>query len=318
MVLQKHTDSDLDDSVRLWRYMDFDQFMHILVTQSLWLAPLSSMEDRREGKWIELVATAHGETFQQAYDFAASQTVISSWVAADHELLPMWESYTSGGTGIAVATDVRGLMQALAGRSITDDGFLLMRVQYRPSRQRIHLTPPTTFYPAECAQYKSKEFQHEREVRVVYSRSALHAETVAGVPVPATPGEGTHSLIRKLADLGPSPRASDPDHQASNGEVWLMRFEGEGRGTHHCLPLQSVLDYSIVPDASGTYIRIGNLRAFMKHGVYVSPKARPWLYDTVRRVIQNFGHDASFVNRSALTDSFQDPPEPPFQHAIRY
>ena len=52
MVLQKYAD-DLDDSLRLWRYMNFDQFVHILATEKLWLAPLSGMEDQREGEWIE-------------------------------------------------------------------------------------------------------------------------------------------------------------------------------------------------------------------------------------------------------------------------
>ena len=318
MVLRKHDGSNLDDSVRMWRYMNFDQFMHILVTQSLWLAPLSSMEDRREGKWIELVASAHSESFQQAYDYAASQTMISSWVAADNELLPMWESYTSSGTGVAVATDVRGLMHALAGTSITDDVFLLMRVQYRPRPEPIHLTPPTFFFPAECAQYKSEDFRHEQEVRVVYSRSVLQVATVAGVPVAASQGEGTHSLIRKLADLGPIRRVTELADQAFNGEVWLMSFEGEGHGTHGCIPLRSVLDYSAAKEPSGTYIRIRNMLAFMKHGVHISPKAHPWLYDTVRRVMQNYGHDASLLRRSTLTDTFQRPPEPPVQHAIRY
>ena len=53
MVLRKY-DKDLDDSQPLWRYMSFDQFVHILATRTLWLAPLSSMEDKREGEWIDV------------------------------------------------------------------------------------------------------------------------------------------------------------------------------------------------------------------------------------------------------------------------
>ena len=74
MVLRKYDeDRDaLDDSVCLWRYMSFDRFVHLLATETLWLAPLSSMEDNREGKWIDVQASKFQDRVQQGYDHRSS------------------------------------------------------------------------------------------------------------------------------------------------------------------------------------------------------------------------------------------------------
>ena len=93
MVLSKYEEDALDGFLCLWRYMSFDRFVHLVATESLWLAPLSSMEDKREGKWIDVQAAKFQDRVQQGFDHAAAQTVVSSWIAADEELLPMWDSY---------------------------------------------------------------------------------------------------------------------------------------------------------------------------------------------------------------------------------
>ena len=258
MVLRKLDEDALDDSLRIWRYMRFDQFVHVLATESIWLAPLSSMEDNREGNWIKLNATRFEESFRQSYQYAADQTVISCWAASDRELLPMWDAYTEPSTGVAISTDIHSLLRSLTGNFITDDVFTLMRVEYTEEPKEIRLNPPTVYEPVLCAKYKSSDFRHEKEVRVVYSRSALNA----------------------------------------------------ARG--------NVLAYSSVPAAEGTYIRIRSIRALMKFGVYVSPRAAPWLHDTVQSVMRTYGHDPALVRRSSLSGHFEAPSAQPFQHNIQY
>lgn len=258
MVLRKVEEDALDDSLRIWRYLRFDQFVHMLATESLWLAPLSHMEDNREGNWIELRATSFEEHFEKSYRFAADQTVISSWAASDRELLPMWDAYGEPSTGIAISTDVGGLRWALSGRSIRHDLFALMRVEYTDWPHVISLSPSRPWEPAECAKYKSSDFGHEQEIRVVYSRSGFHA-------------------------------ARD-----------------------------NTLDYSSVPAPEGTYIRIRDLRALMQLGVYVSPRAAPWLHDTVLSVMKAYGLDPVLVRRSVLSGHFETPRAQPFEHFIRY
>ena len=258
MILRQwHTD-DLGESQRVWRYMNFVQFVNILATESLWLAPLSSMQDKREGNWFILDASKHTEAFLRSYEYAASQTVVSCWIAADDESLPMWDAHARGEAGVAISTDVRNLTRTLSGSSLQGDVFALMRVEYSDCPRNIRLQPPTVFDPVECAKYKANDFSHEREVRIVYSRSALHA----------------------------------------------------AKG--------SILDYSSVPKAEGTSIRIRSLAALMARGVYVSPRADTWMYDTIKSVMRAYGQDCGRVSKSALTQHFEAPFVEPFAHAIRY
>ena len=315
MVLRKYDeDRDaLDDSVCLWRYMSFDRFVHLLATETLWLAPLSSMEDKREGKWIDVQASKLQDRVQQGYDHAAAQAVVSSWIAADEELLPMWNSYAPADTGIAVSTDVYSLLRTLTGASLKDDQFYLLKVEYCDQRRTIPVAIPGPDWPFLCAKYKSSDFQYENEVRVVYGRSVLSTLLTPGVPIPAEPGKGTHIPVEKVAELGNPP-----------AEVWLMMAAEPGSGTHTCIPIplpngvEGVLAYDLVPATSGTYIKIKSIRAFVKNGVFVSPRANPWMVETVKSVMRTYGHNAALVRPSALTPNFAKPSSPPFRHNITY
>ena len=315
MVLRKHGGdlNDLNDSLRLWRYMSFDRFVHLLATETLWLSPLSNMEDKREGKWIDVQASASQDRVQQSYDYAAEQTVVSSWIAANEELLHMWNSYAPTDTGIAISSDVYSLLRTLAGSSLTNDAFYLMEVEYCDQPRTIPVAIPGGFGPFLCAKYKSSDFRYENEVRVVYSRSEASTFLTPGVPVPAEPGKGTHIPVKKAAGWANSPAG-----------VWLMMAAGPGSGTHTCIPMplpegvEGVLPYEIVPPTSGTYIKIKSIHAFVKNGVFVSPRANPWMIETVKSVMRTYGHDPSLVRPSALTHLFETEVSPPFQHNITY
>ena len=213
MVLRKYND-DLDalgDSLRLWRYMSFDKFVHLLATETLWLAPLSSMEDKREGKWIDVQTSGYQDQYQDrahqnvihCFKHAETQTVVSSWIAVEEELLPMWNFYASTDTGIAISTDVHSLLSTLSGKVLKDAAFFLMRVEYCDEPHPILVTPGV-FSPF-CAKYKSSDFQHENEVRVVYMPSMGTTST------PSTSG-GYFKInsIHALAKYGVvvSPRAN--------------------------------------------------------------------------------------------------------------
>ena len=225
MVLQKY-DEDLDDSQRLWRYMSFDQFVHLLATQTLWLAPLSSMEDKREGEWIDVEVLPTTPAVQESYKYAAEQTVISSWVTDDGESLPLWNSHAPADTGIAISTDVYSLMRTLVRKSVGNDWFYLMKVEYSDEPKTISINLPSVYTPVLCAKYKSSDFRYENEVRVVYSRSGLLAVTIPGVPIRAEPGKGTHLRIKKIAEIG-----------ASKEEIWTLRPAEPDKGTHTVKPI---------------------------------------------------------------------------------
>ncbi len=310
MVIRKYEEEGpFDDSLRLWRYMSFDRFVHLVATETLWLAPLSTMEDKREGKWIDVQASKFQDQVQQNYEHAATQTVVSSWIAADEELLPMWDSYAPSDTGIAISTDVYSLLRTLAGTSLTNDAFHLMRVEYCDQPHPIPVAIPGGYNPFVCAKYKSSDFQHENEVRVVYGRSVLSTPVTAGVPIPAAPGKGTHIPIKEVR---------------GSGKTWFMWEVEPGAGTHTSEPMPlpdgtiGILPNGLVPPTSGTYINIKSIHALAKNGVVVSPRANPWMVETVKSVMENYGHDPGLVRPSALTPNFATPASPPFRHNITY
>ncbi len=298
--------------------MSFDRFVHLLATETLWLAPLSSMEDKREGEWVNVRAPKFRDQVQRHFDDTASQTVVSSWVAAPNELLHMWNSYAPPDTGIAVSTDVSSLLRALAGKSLRDDAFCLMQVIYSDDPAPVTVDIPGSFDPTSAARHKSRDFEHENEVRVVYARSTLEAVAEVGIPKPAAPGKGTHHPIKKLGELRVGPAGEVV-------EIWALKSAKAGEGTHTCTPLPPIpgapagviLD-ELVPPPSGTYIKIQVIADLLRHGVFVSPRANPWMIQTARSVMQAYGHDCSLVQPSSLTPNFETVNTPPFQHNITY
>ena len=134
------------------------------------------------------------------------------------------------------------------------------------------------------------------------------------MPIQAEPGKGTHIPIKKMVDLPATPRT----------EIWTLKPAEPGKGTHTFRPIplpdgvEGVVDYSSVDDASGTYVRVKSIRAFVKHGVYVSPRASPWMIDTVESVLRTYGHDPSLVRQSAFTHLFEVHSSLPFPHNITY
>ena len=135
----------------------------------------------------------------------------------------------------------------------------------------------------------------------------------AGVPILAAPGKGTHVLVKEV----PVKRVPGLP------EIWFMRAVEPGSGTHTCIPtlpdgVEGVLPYDLVPPTSGTYIKIKSIHALAKNGVVVSPRANPWMVETVKSVMGNYGHDPALVRPSALTPNFETPSAPPFPHNITY
>ena len=189
-----------------------------------------------------------------------------------------------------------------------------MRVEYCDQPHPVPVAIPGAYDPLVCAKYKSRDFRFENEVRVVYSRSAQLAVLDVGVPIQAEPGKGTHIPIKKVSDLPTTPSA----------EIWMLRPSEPGKGTHTYRPIplpdgaKGVIDYSSVDHAPGTYVKIKSIHAFMKNGVYVSPRAGPWMMETVKSVMRTYGHAPSLVRRSAFTHLFETETPPPFQHNVTY
>ncbi len=188
-------------SSRLWRYIDFPKFVHLLTSKSLWLSNLEKLaeEDPYEGLpgevlfphrlWKSIGDVPSGlrtqilqiynklgdlsekEAFEQWFKLeeqACYMTLsnrrnfyVNCWHAAEHESVAMWKIYASPGTGVAVLTNGGRLGAALEAEPLE---LHLGAVQYRaPGVFTIGM--PNVFDPVVI---KSGSYSYEQEVRLVH------------------------------------------------------------------------------------------------------------------------------------------------------
>ncbi|WP_419929655.1 hypothetical protein [Candidatus Poriferisocius sp.] len=167
--------------------MDFDKFVHILATQSLWLTPLVDLDDRREGNWCDY--TLFSMHLHDIYDHTRNQTSVSCWSMLKQESVYMWDLYTTPGKGIAISTTISGLESCCPVEKSTpgQDQFRLKDVRYEDRPVFIEIEPGESFDPLDVAGYKSADFKHESELRFIYSLDIENKLESADKPIDELP-----------------------------------------------------------------------------------------------------------------------------------
>lgn len=153
----------------LWRYMNLSAFITLLSERSIYFARLCEFEDKWEGslppeymwKLYDLpsaAATAQRQIFLETMERA----VISCWHLNRLESVAMWNLYTKGTDGVAIATTVGRLKDAL---SDNERHFTLARVQYF-ERDRGD-SKGLSRDPLGPILQKRRSYEHENEVRII-------------------------------------------------------------------------------------------------------------------------------------------------------
>ncbi len=178
------------DATSLWRYMDLGKFVSLLQKRALWFALPSTLGDAWEGcypignfdretisaridslgldkKESELLVRSAIDTVSNPY--VRDLCGVSCWHAGD-ESDALWKLY-SAGTGIAVASSVQRLKEALGD----DPTYVYLgAVSYLNEEQAV--------FPTEngfwSLLWKRRAFAHEREVRAVVDMDRATMEAV--------------------------------------------------------------------------------------------------------------------------------------------
>lgn len=180
-----------DEDADVWRYVDLAKFLHLLETRMLFFPRASILDDPHEGAFpahqgvedrlramigpqnlppgaIVSLSPGLAESWKWMRDF----TMVSCWHLSPHESDAMWKLYSRAGASVAIQSNVRALRAALGSTPPSapgeggSDRFHIGVVEYIDyGSDRI---PDGSF----AAQFfrKRRAFEHERELRVLFSR----------------------------------------------------------------------------------------------------------------------------------------------------
>ena len=167
------------DSARLWRYMDFAKFLHLLDAGTLHLAALRTFNDPFEGyptrSVVTSISTAPSELTPEAeaerrakveghlrlFRRARDKVFASCWHINEQESAGMWTQYVRAGEGIAVQTTFARLKEAIDPQGLSVSG---ARVQYVDFDSFVANETNVVSWAA----LKRESFAHENEFRLIH------------------------------------------------------------------------------------------------------------------------------------------------------
>lgn len=189
-------DHELDETEKLWRYMDLSKFISLLDKNAIWLARADMFRDQHEGRFpgdmrsfIEKayrdLADEHDSPVKDADDFQEylqKNTFISCWHKNFDENMIMWEVYGHGNDAVAIQSTVGQLRDNVDESSLRGHSLIVRDVTYKWPDDVEGVLPYE-----DCFFIKRPHFCFEQEVRIsldTYSRHNPCKQTPCGYQLP--------------------------------------------------------------------------------------------------------------------------------------
>ncbi len=152
-----------DESIKIWRYIDFTKFVSLLVSKSLYFARAKNFEDNFEGArpkafFENIPDTAFTKVLSEIRELSKSDVAINCWHASDYESVAMWKIY--GEKGIAIQSTYERLKSSTTNEKTVFFG----AVQYINYEKDIFAEADNSLLPFF---YKRNYFAYEQEIRAV-------------------------------------------------------------------------------------------------------------------------------------------------------
>lgn len=160
---------------RVWRYINFTEFMSILERGKLWFSNIRKFNDPYEGSIpqrniqreiqeiseeadieLDLAKRFHSVVTGQA--FPSTGGLVNCWNISEHESAALWEQYIDSSEGVAIATSVERLERAFHPEELD---LTFGKIEYIDYEKE---SIPRGKLPA--LYHKRKSFEHEKEFRV--------------------------------------------------------------------------------------------------------------------------------------------------------
>ena len=163
-----------DESIKLWRYMDFTKFVYLLHRKALFFSRADRLDDPFEGSYsrtnVRLRPLVYEKIPQKQLAIASNfyremrrYVVINSWHMNEHESDAMWKLYLKTDKGIAIQSTFSKLTESF--KNYKDPVYIgiMKYIDYETD----WLPEGNLFFPFL---HKRKSFSHENEIRAIVSR----------------------------------------------------------------------------------------------------------------------------------------------------
>ena len=180
-----------DDTVKVWRYMDFTKFVSLLESRSLHFTRTDKFVDPFEGSYPKLNVLArqfpppglpveHHAAYVKAMTEDAPKMAknmikmvgLNCWHMNQHGSAAMWSLYLNNNNGVAIQSTYQKLRDCFLG---VQENVFIGEVRYIDYELGFIAGTSNAFDPFT---YKRKSFEHEKEVRAAIVRAP---PTVEGV-----------------------------------------------------------------------------------------------------------------------------------------
>lgn len=287
-----------EDDPKIWRYMDFTQFLSILERKSLFFnrsdrfedpfegsIPKANLENEQTAEWlVDAVETwqmegdadpsevplrdamkAMGTDISKMYNSFRYFTFINCWHMNENESGAMWDLYLKTNEGIAIQSHFENFTSALEN---SEEAVHVGEVEYINFEEET-VPEMTTFIPYLR---KRESFHHESELRAI---------------VRSTPE------INQLEE--------DDERQEidllMDSEDYILSVDEDGKNGY--IPINPNA-LSQMPKLKGKFIKIDLNELIDK--IYLAPTSPEWFEDLVQKVLDTYDVDVPITRSNLDTD----------------
>lgn len=149
-MITEYTTKKISDNTIIWKYMDLNKFIFLLMNKQLYFSSSKSLSDEYEGlvpeknhlKWMNHLQEKYHHTPEMAekeiekikdnIERNKRITFVNCWTTNEHESFALWKIYLSGNkNGVAIKTTKEKLKQAIKNIKINDDiEIYLSKIKY--------------------------------------------------------------------------------------------------------------------------------------------------------------------------------------------
>lgn len=166
-----------DESLTIWRYLDFEKFMDLIIRNQLFMTRSDKFEDPFEG--VLKLKDEEDSDFHKLQIETKKFYFLSCWHINENQSDAMWKCFLKTNNGLAIKTTVNRLKKSIEN---TIEDIYIGKIYYRDFKK-------TTFFELMREEqnllfngrggtvnphcYKRMDFEHEKELRLHFIDSPI-------------------------------------------------------------------------------------------------------------------------------------------------